>query len=154
MHCGVGHLHADLARGHEGTGWTSLNTLAAAHAARSTHRIVKIEHDLGLLTAKRVTNDIVHLLLATRPQAARALDAGIQPNRNPMVGIIGSGLMAGHEARHTDIEFLRPGVELAVQTVSAIGHVGEQQLYHHFLRGTGACIVSRHLHAWCRLAAT
>ena len=55
-----------------------LHALAAANAARLPHRVVEVEHDLGLGAAKGIADHVVHLLLATGPHAACALDAGRQ----------------------------------------------------------------------------
>ncbi len=70
-----------------------MHALAAGDAGGIAHGIVEVEHDLGMLAAVRVADDVVHLLLAAGAQAARALDAGIQVDRDRRVGEIRFGLV-------------------------------------------------------------
>jgi hypothetical protein len=76
----VGHDLGDVAGWRQRPSWTSLHAFTACDAGRIAHRVVEIEDDLRVAAAKGVADDVVHLLLAARADAARALDAGVEVN--------------------------------------------------------------------------
>ena len=130
-----------------------LHAFAAGNARRQAHRIVQVEHDLRVRRAKRVADDVVHLLLAARAHATRALDAGVEVHRHRRVRHVGRGLRAAREARLADAELVLPVIELRVSLVRALGHVGREELDDHLLRMQRARGVARHFHPGRRLAA-
>jgi len=153
VHGLVDGLEADIARRHQSAGRARLHALAAGDAGRVAHRVVEVEHDLRVLAAERVADDVVHLLLAAGAQAARALDAGVEVDGDRRVRQIGFDLLPGLEPRLADLHLLRPGIELVVLGVRGLGHVREQQLEHQLLRQHRARVVGGDLHAFLGKAA-
>ena len=88
----------------ECAGRTGSDAFAAGDAGGLTHRVADIEHDLGVMTALCQADDVVDLGFAAGPQAARALDAGIEVDRDCRVRQVGCRLMAR----------LEPGIGLRV----------------------------------------
>ncbi len=134
VHRAIDRREARLARRRERAGRTGLHALAAGDTGRIAHRIVEVEHDLRVLAAKREADDIVHLRLAAGTQAARALDAGIELDRDRRMRQVGRGLHTPREARQADAERTRPVIDLVLARVAPLGQVGEQQFEHHLLR--------------------
>src|SRR5207302_6035809 len=99
-------LHADAARRHQRAGRAGLHALAAGDAGRLAHRVVEVEHDLRVIAAAGVADDVVHLHLAAGAHAARALDAGVEIDRDRRVRDVGLRLLAPGEARPADAELL------------------------------------------------
>ncbi len=153
MHRLVGLHHPHAARRHQCPGGAGLHALAAGDAGGITHRVVEIEHDLRVLAAERVADHVVHLLFAASAHAACALDARIEIDGNAVMRKIGLGLVARAKARLADLELPGPEVELRVEGIALLRHVGEQELQHHLLRGKRALVVGHHLHARRRLPA-
>ena len=79
---------AHVPRRHEGAGGAGLHAFTAGDAGGVAHGIVEVEHDLGVLAAKRIADDVVDLLLPARPHATPALDAGIEVRGDGGVGEI------------------------------------------------------------------
>ena len=149
----VRHHQPRFARGHQRAGGAGLHALAAGNAARGAHRIVKVEHDLRMLTTKGVADDIIHLLFAAGAHAAVALYARIKIDRDGRVRHVPLHLRARRKARQTHIELFRPHIEFRLARVALRRHIREQQLEHHFLRAQRARVVGGHLHALFRVAA-
>jgi hypothetical protein len=120
VHLLVGLDQARLARRHQRAGRTGLHAFAAGDAGRLAHRIIEVEHDLRMLAAERVADDVVDLLLAAGAHAARALDAGVEVDRDAVVRQIGPG--ADGAARSAVCRpQLRPSVELRVSGMALSG---------------------------------
>ena len=85
VHHFVGKHHRVAARWQERAGGASLYTLAAGHAGTAAHRVTQVEHDLTLSAPPCNTDDVVALDFAARTYATRALDAGIQVQRDRRV---------------------------------------------------------------------
>src|SRR4029434_2181959 len=110
----VGHAPRDVARRHQRAGRTGLDALAARDARRVAHRVVEVEHDLGVTAPERVADDVVHLLLATGANAALALNAGVEVHGHRRMRKVLDRLRAGVEARLAHAHLLRPEIELRV----------------------------------------
>ncbi len=83
VHLPVGIDRAGLAgvehrRGHQRARRAGLHALAAGDAGGFSHRIVEVEHDLGVMVAIGHADDVVDLHLAAGPHAQAALDAGVE----------------------------------------------------------------------------
>jgi hypothetical protein len=76
------------------------------------HRIVQVEHDLRLPTAKGVADDVVHLLLAAGADAAPALDAGVEVHGDRGMRQVLWRLMPRLEARRANRQLPGPPGEL------------------------------------------
>ncbi len=144
---------ADFARGHQSARRAGLHAFAAGDAGGIAHGIVEIEHDLRMLAAVGVADDVVHLFLAAGAQAAGALDAGIQVYRDRGVGEIGFRLVPRLEARLADFQLLRPAIKLGIERVGFFRNVREQKLEHHLLARHRARAVGGDLHAVLGVAA-
>jgi len=140
-------LEIRVTRRRERAGRARLHAFAACDAGRAAHRIVEVEHDLRMAAAEGVADHVVHLLLATRPHAARALDAGIEVDRHRRVREVRSRLTARREAWLFDTKLTLPVGKLRIQFVDALRHVGCEQFEHHLLRMQRAGARRRHLHA-------
>ncbi len=149
----VGHGERGVARRHQRAGRAGLHAFAAGDAGRCAHRIVHVEDDLRVLAAEGQADDVVDLLVAAGAQAACALDAGVEVDRDRGVRHVLRRLRARGEARLADAEFFGPLVELVVARVVALGHVGQQQFEHHLLRALHALAGRRDLHAGAGAAA-
>ena len=68
--------------GSQRAGRAGLHAFAAGHAGGCAHRVVLVEHDLGMRAAERIADHIIGLLFAAGAHAARALDAGIEIDRH------------------------------------------------------------------------
>ena len=78
---GIGHaglVRVEHHRRHQRAGRTGLHAFAAGDAGRFTHRIVEIEHDLGVVVAIGHPDYVIDLNLAAGAHAQAALDAGIE----------------------------------------------------------------------------
>ena len=113
-----------VARRHECSGRACLNALATGHAGAGTHGVIHVKHNLGLVAAKRETNHIVDLLVATGAQTARALDTGIQIHGDGGVAQVRRRLRAGRKSRLAKAQLGRPLINLVVACVGRLGHVG------------------------------
>src|SRR4029078_6043121 len=114
VHLLIHDLEPGLARRHERARGAGLHALAAGDAGRSAHRVVLVEHDLRVLAAERVADDVVHLLFAAGTQAARALDAGIQVHRDGGVGNVRLGLFPGLEPWFSNSALQGPHGDLVI----------------------------------------
>src|SRR5437773_4442270 len=83
---------------------TRLYAFAARDARAGTHRVVQVEHDLGIAAAARIADDVVDLLFATRAHAPRALNACVQIHRDGRMRHVRPGLCARREAWLADGE--------------------------------------------------
>ena len=111
---------------------------ACTHSPQATqvlgpHRVVHVEHDLGVVVAKRHADDVVDLDLAAGAHAEVAVDAGVQMHRHRRVAAIGRRGRALRKARAAHVHPIRPLPQLGVRVVRdlALGLVGEQQLHDH-----------------------
>jgi len=80
---------------HQSAGRTGLDAFTAPDTGAVAHRVVEIEHHLATMAAIGHANDIVHLNLSTGPDAERAVDAGIEIDRNRGVRIVCRNRFAG-----------------------------------------------------------
>src|SRR6266850_5805785 len=142
-----------LARGHQRAGRAGLHAFAAGNAGRLAHRVVEVEHRHRAVAAVGVADDVVHLHLAAGAHAARALDAGVEVDRDRRMRDVGLGLFSRGKARLAYAEALGPAQHLVRERVLLFRHVGEQQLEHHLLRRERTRRVGRHLHPGAREAA-
>src|SRR5688572_26973182 len=149
----VGLLQADAARRHQRAGRAGLHALAAGDAGRLAHRVVEVEYRHRAVAAVGVADDVVHLHFPAGAHAARALDAGVQVDGNGGVRQIRLYRSSFFETRFADPDALRPVLQLVVERVLLVGHVGEQQLQHQLLRGERARRVGRDFHAGGGIAA-
>src|ERR1019366_10102011 len=85
---------------------------AASHACRLAHRIGKIEDDLRGGAAPGVADHVVDLHLATGPDAACALDTGIEVDRHGRMRSVRRGLPARLEPGSADAEPIAPIAQL------------------------------------------
>src|SRR5690606_5090164 len=74
--------------------------------------------------------------------AARALDAGVESDRDGRVREVRLRLSARREARLADAPLARPEGELRVRAVLLLGRIGEEQLEDHAL-GVPRAVVRR-----------
>jgi hypothetical protein len=146
-------LKAHFARRHQRAGRAGLHALAAGDAGRGAHRVVHVEHDARVLAAVGVADHVVHLLLSTGAHAARALDAGIEVDRDGGVRNVGFRLLPALESGQAEVHLPRPQLQLVVLRVLPFGHVGKKQLEDHLLRQLGARVVGSDLHSLLRVAA-
>ena len=123
----VRHFKGNVAGGHQGAGRAGLYTLAAGDAGTLAHRVVEIEDDVARLAPAGISDDAVDLLLAAGAQAAGALDAGLEIDRDGRMREVGHGVRAPGKARRAQLQLLRPVVQFIVAGVAAAGHVGLQQ---------------------------
>ena len=140
--------------GHQRAGRAGLDALAAGDAGAGTHRVVHVEHDLGVRVAKRHADHVVDLDLAAGAHAEIALDAGIEMDRHCRMAEVGRRQLPLGKAGHFDAHPIRPLPQPRLGMVRdlALRLVGEQQLHDHFSRGAGAVGGGDHLHAGCGLA--
>src|SRR5215472_65223 len=61
---GVDAVGVDQGCRHQGTGWARLHAFAASHTGTITHRVVKVEDDLLVMTTRRHADHVVDLDLA------------------------------------------------------------------------------------------
>ena len=134
-------------------GRAGLHAFAAGDARRFAHRIVHVEDDRRMRAAKRVADHVVHLLLAAGAHAARALDAGVEIDRHRRMRQIGRRLRTSWKARRADAEHIAPVIELGIDLVHTLGHVGGEKLQHHLLGMTRAFACTLNVHAGRRSAA-
>ncbi len=85
----VRHLQRNAARGRECPGRAGLHALTARDTGAGAHGIVEVEHDLRMVAAPGVADDVVHLQLAAGAHATGALDAGVEVDRHRGMGEIG-----------------------------------------------------------------
>src|SRR5690606_29591292 len=111
-----------------------LHALAARDARARAHRILEVEDDAGVGAAAGVPDDVVPLDVPAGAHAARALDAGVQPDRDGRVREVRLRLAARGETRLADAPLPRPLRQFRVRAVLLLGHVGEEQLEDHSLR--------------------
>jgi len=126
VHRPVGDFERGVARGHQCACRASLHALAARYAGAQTHGIVEVEHDLGMLAAESVADDVVDLLFAAGAETPRALDAGIQIDRNGRMRNIHGRLSPRGEARLAHLQLAHPLIQLGIWRVGLLGHVRQQ----------------------------
>ena len=113
------HFAIDLARAaqrlqvddgfrHQRAGGARLHALAAGHAGRHAHRIVEIEHGLGIEAPKGHADHVVHLNLAAGAHAKPAFDASVEIDRHGGMRQVRLDLAVGREARMGDLLRLGP----------------------------------------------
>ena len=149
----VCYFHAHAVRRHQCAGGAGLHTLAASDAGRVTHGIVEIEHDLRIMPAEGIADHVVDLLLPAGAYAARALDAGIEVDRDPGMRQIRLGLAATRKARLSDFQIACPEIEFGILRVLLLGHVGKQQFQNHLLRCNRPRVLRFDFHSGLRGAA-
>ncbi len=153
-------LGVALARGiddrgrHQGAGRAGLDAFAAGDAGRGAHRVVLVEHDLGVGVAVGHADHVVDLDLAAGAHAQVAVDAGVQIDRHRRVAEVSDlGLTfrkAGVGHTHPLGPLPEPGIGMVGDR--ARGLVGEQQLHDHFPRGLCPFRGRDHLHVVRRFA--
>ena len=74
---------------HQGAGRAGLDALAAGDAGAGAHRVVHVEHDLGVDVAERHADHVVDLDLAAGAHAQIAVDAGVEMDRHRRVARVG-----------------------------------------------------------------
>ncbi|MNX96035.1 hypothetical protein D3C86_1283350 [compost metagenome] len=153
IHLAVGHGQRHVARRHQRAGRAGLHALAAGHAGAGAHRVGHIEDDAGMIAAKCQPDHVIGLFVAAGAHAARALDAGIEVDRDGGVRQIGRHRLARGKAWLADFEPGRPLIKFTMARVRGLRHVGLQQFQHHALRAPGALGVRVHRHAIGRRAA-
>ena len=118
---------------HQRSGRARLHALATGHAGAVSHRIIEVEHDLGLGTARRHADDVVDLHFSAGPHAKIAMDAGVEAHpHGRMTGIgrrSGTGGKAAVAHAHAIGPLPQPG--LPVWRLGPGRLVGEQQFHHH-----------------------
>ena len=136
-------------RGHQCAGRASLHAFATGDAGRLSHRIVKVEHDLGVVVAVGHADDVVDLHLAAGTHAEAALDAGVKIDAHGRMAGVALPALGGREAAFGDLDLFGPVPEFRVRVVRSFPRrlVSDQQLHHHFLRGDGPLARRFHLHA-------
>ena len=76
-------------RRHQRAGRAGLHAFAAGDAGRFPHRIVEVEHDLGVVIAIGHADHVVDLDLAAGAHAQAALDAGVEIDAHRRMAGIG-----------------------------------------------------------------
>ncbi len=118
-----------------------LYAFAAGHAGGLGQRITLIKHNCGMFTAKSQANDIVHLHVPAGAHAAGALNAIVHVYRDGWVGQVGRHGCSRVKPAAFNLHLLAPVGQFIVGFqrfwVCMVGHVGQQQFQHHFLRGDG-----------------
>src|SRR5260221_582349 len=87
---GIDAVRVDQGRRHQRSGRTGLHAFAAGDAGAVAHGVVKIEHDLFVVAARRHADHVVDLHLAAGPDAKIALDAGVELDRHRRMAAVGS----------------------------------------------------------------
>ncbi len=149
----LGRLKPDAAGGHQGAGGAGLDALATGHTGALAQGVAQVEDDLRLGPPAGESDHVVHLDLAAGPQAAGALDAGVQVDRDGRMTDIRRGLLPRREAGTSEPESGRPEVQLAVPGIGGLGHVRLQQFQDHSLGPARALAQAVDDHAVARLAA-
>src|SRR5579872_1357105 len=108
----VFHDLAYLASRHERAGRTRLDAFTTGHASGIPHWIVQVEDDLRMRTSERVADYVVHLLLATGPHTASALNAGVEVHCDRGMRRILRRLLPGFEAGLANRELPCPMIQL------------------------------------------
>ena len=102
---------------HQRAGRTGLHAFAAGHTGRLAHRIVEIEHDLGLVTAIGHADHVVDLNLAAGAHAQAALDAGIEIDAHRRMAGIALPALGGRETAFGHFDLLGPVPEFRIGIV-------------------------------------
>src|SRR5262249_36436998 len=141
-------------RRHQRPGRTGLHAFAAGDAGRSAHRVVEIEHDLGVVTTPGHADDVVDLHLAAGADAEVAVNAGIEVDRHGGMAAVGRRAPVAREPSALDVLPLDDPPERGIGIVRKLlaGLIGEQELGHHAASGLGAVGLRLHLHAGRRHA--
>ncbi len=136
-------------RRHQRAGRAGLHAFAAGHAGRFPHRIVEVEHDLGLVTAIGHADHVVDLDLAAGAHAQPALDAGIEIDAHRRMAGVGLPAFRGREPALGHLDLFGPVPEFRIGIVRGLARrlVGDQKLHHHLLRRDRARAGRFHLHA-------
>src|SRR5213076_3386088 len=113
----VRHGQPHLARRHQGAGRAGLYAFAAADAGGVAHRVIHVKYDFRVVAAEREADHVVHLLVAAGAHAARALDAGIQVDRDSRVRRVAPRLDARRKARLADGQLAGPEIDLVMARV-------------------------------------
>ena len=104
-------------RGHQRAGRAGLHALAAGHAGRLAHRVVEVEHDLGLVAAIGHADDVVDLHLTASAHAQAALDAGIEIDAHRRMAGIALPALGGGETAFGDLDLFGPVPEFRIRIV-------------------------------------
>src|SRR5262245_53553172 len=141
-------------RRHQRAGRAGLHAFAAGNAGRVAHRVVEVEHDLGVVAAAGHPNDVVDLHLAAGADAEIAMDAGIEIDRHSGMAAVGRRTRVAREAAGLDVLALDDLPELGIRIVRDLERrlIVEQELGHHAARGLGTIGLRLHLHAGRRHA--
>ena len=139
-------------RRHQRAGRTGLHAFAAGDAGRFPHRVVEIEHDLGLVTAIGHADDVVDLDLAAGAHAQPALDAGIEVDAHRRMAGVALPALGGGKPACRDLDLFGPVPEFRIRIVRGLARrlIGNQKLHHHLLRRDRARARRLHLHADAR----
>ena len=143
-------------RGHQRTGRAGLHAFAAGDAGRFPHRIVEVEHDLGIVVAIGHADHVIDLDLAAGAHAQAALDAGIEIDAHGRMAGVALPALGRGKAAFGNFDLIGPVPEFRIRIVrgGAGRLVGDQQFHHHLLRRDRAVAGRLHLHAdaWGALA--
>ncbi len=112
---------------HQRAGRTGLHALAAGDTGGLTHRIVEVEHDLGVGIAIGHADHVVDLHLAAGAHAEAALDAGVEIDAHRRMAGVGCPALGRRKAAFGDARFLGPVPELRFRIVRGLarGLVGD-----------------------------
>jgi hypothetical protein len=135
--------------GHQRAGRTGLHAFAAGDAGRFPHRIVEIEHDLGVVIAIGHADHVIDLDLAAGAHAQPALDTGIEIDAHRGMAGVAVPALGRRETAFGDLDLFGPVPEFRIRVVrgGARRLIGDQKLHHHLLCGDGARARRFHLHA-------
>src|SRR5262249_5236737 len=126
-----------------------LHALATGDAGRSAHRVVEIEHDLGVVATPGHADDVVDLHLAAGTDAEIAVDASVEVDRHGGMAAVGRRARVAREAASLDVLAFDDLPELGIGIVRKLlaGLIGQQQLGDHAASGLGPISLRLHLHA-------
>ena len=96
--------------------------------------------------AKRVADDVIHLLLTTSADTACALDAGVEIDGHRRMRKVSARLPPPREPRLADTKPSSPLREFGIGLVDALRHIGDQHFDDQLLRMNGTRGGARHLH--------
>src|SRR5207249_769991 len=118
--CGIGGDEPRASCGHERAGRAGLYAFAAGHARALPHRVAQVEHDLGMMAAERIADDVVDLHFAAGAHAARALDAGVEINRNGRVRQVRPWRQTRCKTGLADLHTVNPIVQLGIGRIDLL----------------------------------
>jgi hypothetical protein len=102
---------------HQRAGRAGLHAFTAGDAGRFTHRIVEVEHDLGLVTAIGHADHVIDLDLAAGTHAQAALDAGVEIDAHGRMAGVALPALGRGEAALCNLDLLGPVPELRLRIV-------------------------------------